>query len=106
MKTRLIWKITLVVIFLAAALCLVVQPALAGGKSENKDKNQPTVNADQKGNKNHQDEIAQILANGPPIPPDPVIYYKTVPGNGKTLEKYFKNDGPNPRKLLLSKVGS
>ena len=96
MKTRLIWKITLVVIFLAAALCLVVQPALADDQSKNKDKNQPTVNADQKDNKNHQDEIAQILANGPPIPPDPVFYIKTDFGNDKIMIKEFKNGRPNP----------
>ena len=95
MKTHLIWKITLVVIFLAAALCLTVQPALADDNSKNKDKNQPTVNADQKDNKNHPDEIDQILANGPPIPPDPVIYIKIVPGNDKIMIKEFKNGRPN-----------
>ena len=59
MKTRLIGKMTLVVIFLAAAVCLVVQPALAGDKSKNKGKNETAVNAEKMGGKS-EDEINQI----------------------------------------------
>ena len=95
MKTRRFWKITLVVIFLAAAFCLVVQPALAGDKSKNKDKNQPTQNAEQKGKKSH-DEIDQIIASGPPkVTKSPPGTYIKVRGNSAGMVKYFKNGHPD-----------
>ena len=94
MKTHYTVKIMLVSVFLAAVMCLVAQPALAGGKSNNKGKNQTAVNSEQKGQKS-QDEIDQILANGPPVEKgDSGFYFKEIPANGKVLVKEFENWHP------------